>query len=460
MQQEDEKTELKKSTSELKEAIISIVAILNKHGKGKIYFGIKDDGQVIGQQVTNQTIRNVSKLIAENIEPRIYPFVSKLELDNKECIVVEFEGEDVPYFAYGRAYMRVGDEDRQLTQKEIKKLIFKIEVKNNKWEEKASYITLDDIDEMTIRNFIKKGNKKGRINFDYTNKEDVLRKLNLIDSSGKIKNAGHVLFGKKINIQLRAAIFATEEKTTFLDMQDFNGNIFKLIDAGEQYIAQNIRWSVNFNTGTFTREDIPEVPVRAMREILCNSFCHRAWNEPYDNYLAIYKNRIEICNPGFFTEEATPEDYISKEEPSRPRNPLIAQILYLSGEIERWGSGIKNVYETCQQEKIKIKFEDRKTAFFAVVYRKDIEGLIENTEKNLNNNVGVNVGINVGVNDTQKKILKLIIQNKNITQKEIANQLKTTLRTIERNINILKEKGILERIGADKNGYWKITNNT
>ena len=84
MQQEDEKTELKKSTSELKEAIISIVAILNKHGKGKIYFGIKDDGQVIGQQVTNQTIRNVSKLIAENIEPRIYPIVSKVQLENKD----------------------------------------------------------------------------------------------------------------------------------------------------------------------------------------------------------------------------------------------------------------------------------------------------------------------------------------------------------------------------------------
>ena len=119
MHQEDERTELKKSTSELKEAIISIVAILNKHGKGKIYFGIKDDGQVIGQQVTNQTIRNVSKLIAENIEPRIYPIVSKIEWDKKDCIVVEFEGEDVPYFAYGRAYMRVGDEDRQLTQKEL-----------------------------------------------------------------------------------------------------------------------------------------------------------------------------------------------------------------------------------------------------------------------------------------------------------------------------------------------------
>lgn len=41
---ESETVELKKSTAELKEAVIAITAILNKHGKGKIYFGIKNDG--------------------------------------------------------------------------------------------------------------------------------------------------------------------------------------------------------------------------------------------------------------------------------------------------------------------------------------------------------------------------------------------------------------------------------
>ena len=116
------------------------------------------------------------------------------------------------------------------------------------------------------------------------------------------------------NPKLKVAIFATEEKTTFIDMQDFSGNIFDLIDNGENYIRKNIRWSANFNTGSFERADIPEVPIRAMREILCNSFLHRNWNEPYDNDLAIYSNRIEISNPGHFTEEATPEDYIYKTE--------------------------------------------------------------------------------------------------------------------------------------------------
>ncbi len=48
---ESEIVELKTSTSELKEAIISLGAMLNKHSKGTVYFGIDDDGKVLGQQV-------------------------------------------------------------------------------------------------------------------------------------------------------------------------------------------------------------------------------------------------------------------------------------------------------------------------------------------------------------------------------------------------------------------------
>lgn len=199
----------------------------------------------------NNTLRDVTRAISEHIEPKIYPSVEKIIIDNKECIKVEFEGEDAPYVSNGRAYIRVGDEDRQLSLKEMKKIILKAEEKNNKWEEKPSDITLEDIDEETLKKFIKKGKEKGRISYDYTNKEEILTRLGLIDKNGNIKNAGYVLFAKSPRIKLRVAIFATEEKTTFIDMQEFSGNIFNLIDKGEQYISKNIRWSANFNTGSW-----------------------------------------------------------------------------------------------------------------------------------------------------------------------------------------------------------------
>ena len=57
---------------------------------------------------------------------------------------------------------------------------------------------------------------------------------------------------------------------------------------------------------------------------------------------------------------------------------------------------------------------------------------------------------------TEKKILQLITNNPNVIQKEIAEELNVTTMTVKRNIKKLKEKGIIDRVGANKNGYWKV----
>ena len=57
---------------------------------------------------------------------------------------------------------------------------------------------------------------------------------------------------------------------------------------------------------------------------------------------------------------------------------------------------------------------------------------------------------------TQEIIINLIKKNPSITHNEMAKILKLTRDGISYNIRILKEKGIFERIGATKNGYWKI----
>jgi Fic family protein len=65
-----------------------------------------------------------------------------------------------------------------------------------------------------------------------------------------------------------------------------------------------------------------------------------------------------------------------------------------------------------------------------------------------------NVGVNVVVNE--KTILDLITLKPAITAKEIALQLKMSIRQTERYLASLKDKGLIIRVGADKNGAWKI----
>lgn len=96
----------------------SISAMLNKSGKGSIYFGVKNNGDAIGQQISDNTLRDISRKIFEEIKPVIYPSI--YEIENMPCIIkVDFFGNDKPYSANGRFYLRVFDEDKQLDVTEL-----------------------------------------------------------------------------------------------------------------------------------------------------------------------------------------------------------------------------------------------------------------------------------------------------------------------------------------------------
>ncbi|RPH51741.1 MAG: ATP-binding protein [Desulfobacteraceae bacterium] len=174
---ESEILELKRSTSELKEAIISIAAILNKHQRGELYFGIKNDGAVVGQMVNEKTIRDISKAIGDQIEPKIFPAINKTSLRGKDCIHVEFNGNEAPYYAYGRAYIRVGDSDRKLSAKEIEKTIIGKYKDILRWDNKiCDKAALKDISISKLKSFLKS------CKLPYINKENSLNKLGLIEA--------------------------------------------------------------------------------------------------------------------------------------------------------------------------------------------------------------------------------------------------------------------------------------
>ena len=90
--------------------------MLNKHGGGELYFGVKDNGDVIGQDVTDSTIRQVAGWIADKIEPPISPTIERLASDDSRVYVrVAFSGVEGPYSADGRYFIRVGTSNKAMT---------------------------------------------------------------------------------------------------------------------------------------------------------------------------------------------------------------------------------------------------------------------------------------------------------------------------------------------------------
>ncbi|MHB1454796.1 MAG: hypothetical protein ACYCYM_12705 [Saccharofermentanales bacterium] len=137
-------------------------------------------------------------------------------------------GDDIPYSAFGKYYLRVADESREMTPSELRKMMIGREYELN-WERKPSDCPVTDIDEETLKKFFTEGVSCGRLPDIPYDKDSLLERLELAKGD-YLNNAGKMLFSASGPIVIKMAVFATEEKITFLDINRIEGNIFQLID--------------------------------------------------------------------------------------------------------------------------------------------------------------------------------------------------------------------------------------
>jgi ATP-dependent DNA helicase RecG len=339
---ESETVEFKKSLSELKEGITSIVAMLNKHGYGELWFGVAPDSTPRGLTITEKTLRDVSQAIGVHIEPRIYPHITEEIIDSKHCILVSFAGQEKPYYAYSRVVMRVADEDRQMSAKEIENLIVSKNQERLRWDNEPANSTLQDLDEERLQSFVK------RAKLPWDNAENALEKLGLL-KAGKIINPAPLFFTAE-PMELRCAVFGTTSSSMIIDRHDFKGDILELIEDAQKYILKNIHIGMKLN-GLY-REDVPEISMEALREAIINAFCHRDYRDPDYIQVAIFKNRVEIRNPGTLYGGLKLED-LKVGHVSRRRNPTLAELFRRIEMVEAWGRGLPLIVENAPNVEFK-----------------------------------------------------------------------------------------------------------
>ena len=73
-------------------------------------------------------------------------------------------------------------------------------------------------------------------------------------------------------------------------------------------------------------------------------------------------------------------------------------------------------------------------------------------------NAPVNAPANapVKLNKTQSAIIKFLLKDNRATYEDLARTIGVDRTTIRRNIAVLKEIGVIRRVGEDKNGYWEV----
>ena len=137
----------------------------------------------------------------------------------------------------------------------------------------------------------------------------------------------------------------------------------------------------------------------------------------------------------------------------------------ISGDVDNDGVGITDGVEVGIKDR-RVGIDDRRDGINneEVGINTDKDGIIDEWDDLREKRVGIDdrrVGINsvqVGKNITQnqQKILDNLAENQHVTMSELSAAVGISTRKIEANVQKLKSMGLIERVGARKNGYWVV----
>ena len=465
--------ELKKSTGELKDAMHTACAFLNSDG-GTIVFGVSPAPKMVGQEVTDATQREIAQAV-KGIEPAVDVRIEYIEFpDNsgKKLIVMDFDAfvhGQRPFTFRGCPYYKV-----ESTTMVMPRELYDDRIRANRpqlfgWDVQNAYgVDFSDMEEFRIRNAVRLGVAGGRLNASAEGDSvtELLNKFNLLNG-GNLTQAAVMLFAKESryypHLLLRMARFKGLDKNEFVDNRQATGNFFDLLDAGMDFCFKHL--NLHGKIIGVRRVETLEIPQEALREALINALCHRDYNNIHAAVsLAIYDDRVEIINPGTLPPDLSIEK-LKQPHASSPHNLLIAQVLYKTTFIESWGSGVRRMTDACVENGVKKPSFSLQDNNFAITFYRDgkrIENATQNAAENHSDNQDSSQKIvteNVTENVTEDRlfyILNAIKKDDKITITELAKMLGVTIMTIRRDMDKLKQKGLITRIGPDKGGYWQV----
>jgi ATP-dependent DNA helicase RecG len=182
-----------------------------------------------------------------------------------------------------------------------------------------------------------------------------------------------------------------------------------------------------------------------MREAIINAFCHRDYRDPDFVHVAVFRDRVEIRNPGGLFGGLTIED-ILKGNISKRRNPLVAELLRRIHMVEAWGRGMPLILKNAPD----VKFREVAQIFIASFDRPSFK---EPDDQASPETKGKTKGKAKG---KAEALLNFLTTHPSATIPEMAVELNLTENGVNYHLRKLKETNRLKRVGGRKKGRWQV----
>lgn len=270
--------------------------------------------------------------------------------------------------------------------------------------------------------------------------ETLLDKLHLINN-GYLTNAALLLFSKDperyfTGAFIKVGFFETDADLIYQD--EVRGSLFEQIDKVIELIF------FKYMKAKISYDGLQRVEEYFVSEAILNAIVHKQYESGVPIQISVYKDKLYITNVGKLPDHWI-EETLYQKHGSKPYNPNIAHVFYLAGHIESWGRGIEKIFDSCIENDLPMPKYYINPTDIMIEFDAPQKLVIDNFSKVTNR-----------VNDTMNKILESLYDDPGYTITELANIMKMSRKSISNNIKKLKDLGIIERVGNNKKGYWKI----
>ena len=398
---------------QLSKSYLKTVSAYANYGTGKIIFGIADDGTPVGLADPQDTCLRIEHAINDSIDP-VPRFELAIEGDTRTVTLTVHEGPDKPYLSSGRAYRRTDTSTVEVSRLEYGRLVLT--------GEHVSFDALVAKEQDLAFGHLEKelASKLGLKPLD----QNSLISLELMTPSGEYCNAAALLadsnhfpgidiarFGESINIINARHTF---EHMSVLEQMQRTLEVFDTYYAYEEIVG-------------FERRAKTLVPREAFREAIANALVHRCWDVRANIKVGMFADRIEITSPGGLPAGITEELYLAGG-PSVARNPILANVFFRLGHIERFGTGIPRILDEYAHETVSPSFALRDSSITVML--------------------PVTVLENVTLDE--EAILAVLAKGSALTRSQISEKTQLSKSKAIRTLNALVEKGLVTKVGEGR----------
>ncbi len=238
-------------------------------------------------------------------------------------------------------------------------------------------LTLADVDDAKVRDYLARAREAKKISVPKdADAAWLLTKLGMIVPDGRLTNAGVLFFAKHpqqaidISVVKCLQYWGTHVERPIPSYQTYEDGVIGMIESALAFVMGRIDRTIGIpdERGLAAAQD--ELPRMAVREAIVNAVCHRDYESNGAVQVMLFRDRLEIMNPGTLPRGWTAETLLTTHE-SVARNKVIAKALDWAGYVERSGHGTEFIIEKCEAQGLATpQYKPDSAIFHTIIWRK------------------------------------------------------------------------------------------